>query len=121
MVDDSRINRLLLLKVLSLANVQVKEAQNGIEAVEIFRAWQPEMIFMDLLMPEMTGEIAIKKIRKEPQGKKTTIIACTASLQIEEVGDIDVPGADYVLRKPFRTEEIFELLKAYLEVAPVRS
>ncbi|WP_216349427.1 response regulator [[Limnothrix rosea] IAM M-220] len=119
--DDSRINRLLLSKVLALANVDIQEVKNGLEAVEVWRSWQPDLIFMDLLMPEMTGEVAIEKIRQAPQGGKVIIIACTASLQMAENQDIDVFGADYVLRKPFRTEEIFALLRKYLKVTAIHS
>jgi signal transduction histidine kinase/CheY-like chemotaxis protein len=84
-VDDNPDNRLLLTNLLVPLGFQVREAENGQEAIRAFEQWQPHLIWMDMRMPVMDGYEAAAKIRQLAGGDLVKIIALTASVfnQIE--------------------------------------
>ena len=121
-VDDKPNNRLLLNKLLTPLGFEVREAANGQEAVEIWQAWQPHLIWMDTRMPVMNGYDATRKIKKtetEP-GKPLTIspkvILLTASTYEEERIVVLNAGCDDFMRKPFRDADIFDMMHKHIGV-----
>ena len=78
-VEDNQESRLLLKKFLLEAGFKVQEAINGEEAIQVFQQWHPDLIWMDMRMPVMDGYTATQRIKALPSGKKTIIIALTAS------------------------------------------
>jgi signal transduction histidine kinase/CheY-like chemotaxis protein len=115
-VDDNSDNRLLLVTLLTKVGFQVREAENGEQAVSTFEQWQPQLIWMDMRMPIMDGYEATAKIRQLAGGKVVKIIALTASAFREQHDSIIKAGCDAVLHKPFHVAEIFAALTKYLEV-----
>ncbi|HEY9808422.1 MAG TPA: response regulator [Halomicronema sp.] len=117
-VDDSEENRLLLLKLLQPVGFEVKEAENGAEAITIWETWKPHLIWMDTRMPVMSGTQATREIRnKEKQTNlSTTIIALTASAFEENRPQILAAGCNDFIRKPFIEDIIFEKMAQYLDV-----
>lgn len=116
-VDDRAESRLLLVDFLSELGFIVLEAANGVEAIEIWRTWQPDLIWMDMQMPIMDGYEATQKIKANPLGKDTKIIALTASAFVEEKATILDAGCDDFVPKPFQQEEILEKMAYYLGVS----
>ncbi|MGD1702203.1 ATP-binding protein, partial [Dapis sp. BLCC M229] len=124
-VDDQPDNRLLILDLLVSKGFLVEQANNGREAIDISKAWRPDLIWMDLQMPEMDGYEATKQIREwesqlESPAIGTKIIALTASVfgQRESVlasGFNDYGFNDYMV-KPFKEEVILDKLDQYLKV-----
>jgi CheY-like chemotaxis protein/anti-sigma regulatory factor (Ser/Thr protein kinase) len=115
-VEDNENNRKLLVKQLQTVGFVVREAVNGREAIEIWKKWQPHLIWMDIRMPVMDGYEATRSIRKLPGGGETVIVALTAHAFEEDRVKVLENGCDDFVRKPFREEEIFELMKKYLGV-----
>ena len=115
-VDDSEDNRLLLVTMLVDSGFQVREAENGQEAINVFEQWQPDLIWMDMRMPVMDGYDATVKIRQLEHGNEVKIIALTASAFIDQHNDIIKAGCDAVLHKPFHIPEIFAALSKQLGV-----
>ena len=115
-VDDKAINCQLLIKLLSPLGFEVKEASNGIEAINIWQEWQPHLIFMDMRMPVMDGYETTKYIKSTTQGNATAIIALTASVLEEEKAITLSAGCDDFMRKPFKESTIFEVLTKHLGV-----
>lgn len=113
-VDDKFSNRKLLIQLLQPLGFQLKEATNGKEAVEIFQGWKPDLIFMDMIMPIMSGSEATKQIKSDSQGSSTVIIAVTASVLEEQTAQVLAMGCDDFIRKPFREFHIFEMMEKYL-------
>lgn len=95
---------------------QIKEAANGKEGVEIWKEWKPNLIWMDMRMPVMDGYAATREIKATTQGQATTIIAITASAFEEDRHMILSAGIDDFVRKPFRQQEIFDMLTKHLGV-----
>jgi signal transduction histidine kinase/ligand-binding sensor domain-containing protein/CheY-like chemotaxis protein len=115
-VDDEPDNRRLLVRLLMPLGFEIKEADNGKAAVELWESWQPHLIWMDIKMPIMDGYEAITQIKSTPQGKKTPIIALTASSFEEDRAKILATGCNHLMHKPFKNDEIFALMKKFIGV-----
>ena len=114
-VEDNEINANILISFLKKWGVRIKEAGNGIQALEIIKYHKFDLVLMDLEMPEMNGYEAIKKIRETD--KVTPVLAFTATLLEDMESLISETGFnDYVL-KPYRPAE---LKKKILQYAPHR-
>ncbi|MGD1704629.1 ATP-binding protein [Dapis sp. BLCC M229] len=119
-VDDQPDNRLLILDLLVSKGFLVEQANNGREAIDISKAWRPDLIWMDLQMPEMDGYEATKQIREwesqlESPAIGTKIIALTASVFGEQELVLASGFDDYIV-KPFREQVIWQKIKEYLGV-----
>ena len=115
-VDDRLESRLLLVKMLSSLGFAVEEAENGVQAVEMWSSWEPHLIWMDMRMPVMDGYEATKQIKAHLKGQATVIIALTASAFDEERSVILSAGCDDFVAKPFREQVILEKMAKYLGV-----
>jgi signal transduction histidine kinase/CheY-like chemotaxis protein len=115
-VDDSKVNRQIMLQILEPVGFKVKEAVNGREAVDIWLEWQPHMIWMDVKMPVMNGYEATERIKSHPNNQATSIVALTASTWEEERSHLLQAGCDDFVGKPFSESIIFEKIAQYLGV-----
>ena len=113
-VDDTVENRLLLTRLLVPVGFDVREAADGTQAVETWKAWQPDLIFMDMRMPVMDGYAATERIRAVSTEHRTSIIALTASAFQHDRERILASGCDDFVTKPFRVATIFEKLTEHL-------
>ncbi|WP_404789455.1 ATP-binding protein [Altericista sp. CCNU0014] len=114
--EDRLVNRNLLVNVLRSVGFEVREASNGREAIEIWKDWDPHVIWMDMQMPIISGYKAAQHIKANLKGRSTKILALTASAFEEQRAEILNSGCDDFLGKPFRIEEIFGKLSKYLGV-----
>jgi signal transduction histidine kinase/DNA-binding response OmpR family regulator len=112
--EDKSDSRRLLVKIIKIAGFQVEEAVNGKEAVEMFNQWRPDFIWMDIRMPVMDGLEATWRIKKTDAGQSTIVAALTAHALEEERDKILASGLDDFVRKPFREQEIFEVMAKHL-------
>ncbi|HEY9848088.1 MAG TPA: GAF domain-containing protein [Leptolyngbyaceae cyanobacterium] len=115
-VEDKPTNRLLLVKLLSVLGFQVREAENGQEALSIWETWEPHLIWMDMRMPIMDGYEATKQIKAHIKGQATVIVALTASAFEEQRQFILSAGCDDFVRKPFQEEELLAKMSKHLGV-----
>ncbi len=115
-VDDRMTNRQLVVKLLAPFGFDLREAANGEDAIELCETWKPHLIWMDMRMPVMDGYEATRQIKATAAGQTTKIIALTASSFEEERARILAAGCDDYLRKPFREEELFELMSKHIGV-----
>lgn len=106
-VDDSDFMRLSLTKILKDNNIEIAgEAINGIDAIEKYKILRPSVVTMDLTMPEMDGEEAIKEILKiDPSAK---IIVCSAMGQEIRVMRAIKAGAKTFIVKPLDPKRLIE-------------
>jgi len=108
-VDDAAFMRMLLRDIITKAGYEVAgEAANGVEAVEKYRELKPDVVTMDITMPEMDGIQAIKRIREiDPEAK---IIVCSAMGQQSMVIEAIQAGAKDFIVKPFQHSRVVEAL-----------
>ena len=115
-VEDHLESRELLVNLLESVGFNVRSAVNGIEAIQIWSSWCPDLIWMDMSMPVMDGYKATYHIKSTTQDKDTIIIALTACAFEEERKAVLSSGCDDIVVKPFREKVIFQKMFEYLGV-----
>lgn len=109
-VDDAAFMRMMIKDILSKNGYEiVGEAENGLKAVEKHKELNPDLVIMDITMPEMDGILAVKEIRKTVPDAK--IIMCSAMGQQAMVIDAIQAGAKDFIVKPFQAERVIEAVK----------
>jgi CheY-like chemotaxis protein len=109
-VDDIPDNRTLLCELLRPVGFEIAEAGNGVEALDVFDNWSPHAVLMDMRMPIMDGYEATRRIKATAAGNAIPVIAVTASAFEDDFEQVMATGMYAYLRKPFRTEDLFEML-----------
>lgn len=105
--DDALFMRVTLKNILTQNGYEVVgEAQNGAEAVKLYNELKPDLVTMDITMPEMDGLEALKKIRESDSG--ACIVMCTAMGQKNMVLEAIQSGAKDFIVKPFQPERVLE-------------
>jgi two-component system cell cycle response regulator DivK len=114
-VDDFEELRSTLRLWLEQRGYEVVEARDGDEAIEVAHRAQPDLILMDIGMPERSGISATYKIRKDPDLSEIPIVAITA-FGGELRADALKAGCVECLAKPLDTDELYKLLATLLQV-----
>ncbi len=114
-VDDAAFMRMMLKDILTKNGLQVVgEAVNGSEAVDKYKELQPDVVTMDITMPEKDGITAVKEIRAMyPQAR---IIMCSAMGQQPMVLEAIQAGAKDFVVKPFQPDRVMESIKKVLGI-----
>lgn len=112
-VDDAAFMRMMVKDIMTRNGFEVVgEAENGAVAVEMYKQLKPDLVTMDITMPEMDGVTALKEIRKfDPQAK---VIMCSAMGQQGMVIEAIQNGAKDFVVKPFQEERVVEAVKKCL-------
>lgn len=109
---DSLLARKLLTKALPPDwNVDIAYAENGIEAVALYRAGKASVMFLDLTMPEMTGFQVLEILQREDLN--TFVIVVSADIQPMAQERVKALGAAAFIAKPVTSEVIMSILKEY--------
>ena len=108
-VDDAAFMRMMIKDILEKNGYDVvAEANNGIKAVEMYKKERPDIVTMDITMPDMDGIEAVKAIKEfDPSAK---IIMCSAMGQQSMVMDAIRAGAKDFVVKPFQPDRVLEAL-----------
>jgi len=114
--EDNSMDRLLLVKLLSELGFDVREAQNGQEVLNVWKHWEPHLIWMDIQMPVLDGYEVTKQIKASLKGQATIVIALTANAFEEDRESSLLAGCNDFLPKPFKREELLAKLSQHLEV-----
>ena len=108
--DDAAFMRMMIKDILSKNGYNVAgEAENGLKAVEKYKEVSPDLVLMDITMPEMDGIQALREIKKVDAGAK--VIMCSAMGQQAMVIESIQAGAKDFIVKPFQAERVIEAVK----------
>ena len=113
LVDDAAFMRMMLKNTLTQAGyTDLVEAEDGAKAVEVYAAEKPDLVFMDITMPNMDGLEALKAIKGgDPNA---TVVMCSAMGQEAMVIDAIKSGAKDFIVKPFKPDRILKAVKGIL-------
>ena len=100
-VDDEMTNRLILRSLLNKLDYQTIEAENGLQAIELFGEEQPGIVFMDVMMPEMDGYEATRLIKQMAGQNFIPVIFLTAMTDEQSLKACIDAGGDDFLVKPY--------------------
>jgi len=112
-VDDAAFMRMMIKDILIKNGYEVVgEASDGLQAIGKYKELQPELVTMDITMPEMDGITALREIKKiDPNAK---VIMCSAMGQQAMVIDAIQAGAKDFIVKPFQADRVIEAIKKTL-------
>ncbi|WP_223066782.1 response regulator [Paenibacillus caui] len=114
-VDDAAFMRMMIRDILTKNGFEVVgEAQDGAQAIEKYKELRPDLITMDITMPEMDGIAALKEIKKIDNAAK--VIMCSAMGQQAMVIDAIQAGAKDFIVKPFQSDRVIEAINKTLGV-----
>lgn len=117
MIDDEAPNRTYLQTMLSIAGYEVEVAAGGSEGIAMVEKIRPELVILDLMMPELDGYAVCERIRKGPAGAQTQIVVLSALDGSEgKVRALEL-GADDYLVKPVEGRELLARIKVSLDRA----
>jgi DNA-binding response OmpR family regulator len=110
-VDDERSLRLLVVGTLQAYDYQVFKAENGYEALEIARRERPDLVLLDVVMPEMDGFEVCRRLKADPVTKDAVVVMLTVLAQEADRKKGLEAGADAYLTKPFSPTALLNKVK----------
>jgi len=116
-VDDEAHIRLLIeqtLEDLEYENVEIFTADNGADALNTIQDLKPELVFLDVMMPNIDGYTVCRMIRRDLKMKEVYVVILTAKGQEYDRRLSEESGANQFMTKPFNPDELLELAKKVL-------
>ena len=108
--DDAAFMRMMIKDILTKNGYNVAgEAENGLKAIEKYKEINPDLVLMDITMPEMDGIQALKEIKKL-DGSATVIMCSAMGQQAMVIESIQAGAKDFIV-KPFQAERVLEAVK----------
>jgi len=115
-VDDTIKNLQLLGSILKAENYKIAVATNGLAAISVTNDINPDLILLDVMMPELDGFETCKKLKTLPKTKDIPVIFLTAKVENEDIiNGFKIGAVDYIT-KPFNTYELKARVKTHLEL-----
>jgi len=115
--EDNSVNRMVLKALLSQAGIEPAMTEDGVQAVEAWRAGDFNLILMDAQMPRLSGPAAARQIRAEEaasQRRRTPIIALTADVMTHHLAEYRAAGMDGCVAKPIEVERLYTAINQAL-------
>ncbi len=108
--DDPFIRKLIATTLEDVAEIEIHEAADGVEALEVARRQRPSLVFLDIDMPEIDGIDACRRLRADTATSTTTIVMLTAAHGDAVQRQAAAAGADLYLTKPFSPLDLLRLV-----------
>ncbi|UCH98739.1 MAG: response regulator [Candidatus Aminicenantes bacterium] len=119
-VDDVSQNLKILGDILRAKGYRIAVATNGKQALEVVKKILPDLILLDIMMPEMDGFAACKRLKESPRTKDIPIIFLTAKIETADiVKGLELGAVDYI-SKPFNSTELLARVNTHLELKKAR-
>ncbi len=110
--DEQDIQTIAKFSLERIGHFSVCYCSSGKEALASFEEFQPQIVLLDMMMPEMDGMMTLDELNKLPQIKNTLVIFMTAKVQPSEIQEYIAKGAVDVISKPFNPKELPDKLNA---------
>jgi two-component system chemotaxis response regulator CheY len=116
--DDPFIRKLIATTLEDVAEFELHEAADGVEAVEVAERERPVLVFLDVDMPRLDGIDVCRRLRNEPGTSEATIVMLTAAHGDSVERQAEEAGADLFLTKPFSPLDLLRLVDRLGEQGP---
>jgi excisionase family DNA binding protein len=114
--DDPEIVELFVDVLERDGRFEVKTASSGYDAGMLTQEFNPDLIILDYMLPDINGNVVCQTIRQNPAFEHTKIIIVSGVVNQEEINDLLKSGADEFVKKPFNIEKLIERVGELLEV-----
>jgi two-component system, cell cycle response regulator DivK len=119
-VEDNEKNMKLARDLLQAKGYKTFEAVNGIDGVQLAKQHIPDLVLMDIQLPDINGIEAFEQMRADPRTKSIPIVAFTASVTPVDRTRVMLAGFDGFLSKPINIKEFLETVKRMVDAGPRR-
>lgn len=120
LVDDDAELVELMTKVLEEdGRFEVRVAGNGFDAGMMVKEYQPDLIVLDVMLPDINGKEVCHRVRADPALEDVRILCISGMIEDDKIQELKLSGADDFLHKPFDIEELIDRMCAQLEIEPV--
>jgi two-component system phosphate regulon response regulator PhoB len=113
-VDDEDGVRSLVRMTLDSDTYQIFEASGGQEALELAREHHPDLVLLDVMLPDLSGIEICRQLKADPLMSSTSIVMLTAKAQHGDLGDAEEAGADDYFTKPFSPIALMQKVETIL-------
>lgn len=113
-VDDEEGVRALVRMTLDSGSYQIFEAEEGRQALEIARAEHPDLVLLDVMLPDLSGFAICRELKSDPAMASMTIVMLTAKAQESDLGEAEAAGADGYFTKPFSPIALMQKVESVL-------
>jgi CheY-like chemotaxis protein len=111
-VDDDPVIRDMMADILEFEGYMISIARNGYEALQLLRSNEDYLVFLDIMMPVMSGKELCALIEADPHLRKRHIIILMSAMDnLEEAATLEV---DAILQKPFVVDDVIDILEPYM-------
>jgi DNA-binding response OmpR family regulator len=115
-IEDDRFLRELMVRKLKMENLEVVEAEDGAEGLKKIKEEKPDLVLLDLILPEMDGFEVLEQKRKDEEIKDIPVIILSNLGQKEEIDrGLQLGAKDYLVKAHFSPSEIVEKIKLFLQ------
>ena len=114
-IEDDPVSRLLVLRVLAAGGYQVLEAEDGLSGIEVARRQHPDLILMDVNIPNMDGYAATMRLKSQPETRDIPVIALTANIMYGDRERALAAGCDGYIPKPIDVDKLTEQVTDFLK------
>jgi len=113
-VEDNEKNMILVRDVLQFKGYQTLEAATGTEGLRLAREAMPDLVLMDIKLPDIDGITALKLLRADPQTRKMSVVAVSASVMPDDQQRIIASGFDAYITKPINVKSFIETVERFV-------
>ncbi|MGK7922861.1 MAG: PleD family two-component system response regulator [Trichodesmium sp.] len=112
-VDDCEIVRKLCSNLLSKIGLKTTSASNGLEALEKVKSEHPDLVILDIIMPEMNGYQVCRQLKSRPETMNIPVLFCSSKNAEVDVYWAMKQGADGYISKPVKNSELMEIMQRF--------
>lgn len=113
-VEDNPVPRQVILEILKSSKLQVRSAEDGVEALKQVKLEPPDIVILDIVMPKMNGYEVCRKIKSDPATKNVLVLMCSSKGEEFDIYWGMKQGADDYITKPFKPKELVAKIKKLL-------
>jgi excisionase family DNA binding protein len=114
--DDQELVELISDVLEKDGRFEVRIANNGFDAGMMVKEYRPDLIVLDLMLPDLNGREVCQRVRSDPSLEGVKIICISGMVEDDKIDELKACGADDFLHKPFETDELIERMCAQLDI-----
>jgi len=119
--DDEELVELIRDVLDSDGRFDVRVANNGFDAGMMVKEYHPDVIVLDVMLPDINGKEVCQRVRSDPALDDVRIICISGMVEQDKIADLMAAGANAFLQKPFEVEQLIELMCRQLDVEPMHA
>ncbi len=119
--DDEHLVELIRDVLESDGRFEVRVANNGFDAGMMVKEYHPDVVVLDVMLPDINGREVCQRIRSDPALLDVRIICISGMVEDDKIAELIASGANKFLQKPFDVEQLIELMCRELDVEPLHS